>query len=506
MTEIYRRRELNHILKDLGDELDVPPSKYEDAKNRYEAVGAWLNEDDSEIAIYRPEIYPQGSFALGTAVRPLDDEDYDVDSVCLLQINRNRITQRHLKQLVGNRLNAHKTYARMIDPKEGGRRCWTLKYADDSKFHLDILPAIPDEYDWLIAMGVPEELAKHAICITDKETWNTDRDWPRSNPNGYVDWFKGCMRIILEERRRSIALEKRADVSQIPDYEIKTPLQRVIQLLKRHRDMMYNDDDDKPISIIITTLAAQAYNNEDDILDALLNIVPGMRSGIENRNGTLWVLNPVNPQENFADKWAEEPRKKDIFYEWLYAVEQQHHKLLTDSGFAKVGSYLTESYGQRDASAIMAKYANRTRREKSARAGSGLSVVESTVPSRFNVAHREGPKWPIIPQYGVKISARASRKGFQTINLNNGSRALPKNFSLRFEAHTDTPRPYEVYWQTVNTGDEARRNGDLRGKIVVGDLVHTESTLYEGMHWIECFIVKARECVAHSGEFVVNIK
>jgi hypothetical protein len=315
MTEAERRGKLGSILESLVSELDVPPSKYKEAKEHYDAVGAWLNEEDSDLTPYEPRIYPQGSFALGTAVRPVGDEEYDVDAVCCLQIEKNQTTQQHLKDMVGNRLKAHKTYVRMLDPKDGGRRCWTLKYADESKFHLDILPAIPDEHGWLVALGVPIVLARHAICITDKDTWNGFSDWPKSNPQGYTEWFKSRMHVILEESRRVVAMEKRMDVQHVPDYEVRTPLQRVIQLLKRHRDMRYNGDDDKPISIIITTLAARAYNNEADLVDAMLNVVPGMHRAIENRNGVHWVANPVNPKENFADKWAEEPRKAKVFLE-----------------------------------------------------------------------------------------------------------------------------------------------------------------------------------------------
>ena len=351
---------MNQILLDLSDELDVPPSKYEEAKEHYDAVGEWLGEDDSNLAPYEPVIYPQGSFALGTAVRPLGDDDYDVDAVCLLQLSIDSVTQQRLKAMVGNRLKHPRSrYREMLDPKDGGRRCWTIKYADSSEFHLDVLPAIPDDYGWLMALGVPEEQAREAICITDRETWDTNIDWPRSNPKGCVQWFKDRMRVRLEETRRMVAMAKQADVQEIEDYEVRTPLQRVVQLLKRHRDIRYNGDDDKPISIIITTLAARAYNNEVDLVDAVLNVVPGMRNAIEDRGGVLWVRNPVNPQENFADKWEDHPRKRRLFFEWLDAVEREHRHLLTDQGFEKVGEYLAESYGRRDAETAMTKCARR---------------------------------------------------------------------------------------------------------------------------------------------------
>jgi hypothetical protein len=80
-----------------------------------------------------------------------------------------------------------------------------------------------------------------------------------------------------------------------------------------------------------------------------------------------------------------------------------------------------------------------------------------------------------------------------------------------FSASTNVPVPFQVYWQVVNTGKEAEDARQLRGEIVlsktagVGGLTQKESTLYTGIHWVECFIVKNSFCVARSGEFVVRI-
>lgn len=389
MIESKHKGSLSLILRDLAQELDVPPSKYEEARDRYDAVGAWLAEDDSALAPYEPIVYVQGSFASGTAVRPLGDDDYDVDSVCLLRLREGQLSQEQLKNMVGDRLKHPRSrYKDMLEPKNGGRRCWTVKYADASKFHLDVLPAIPDKYGRLVAAGIPEQWAKHAICITDKHTWDTDLPWPKSNPKGYAEWFKEQMRVRLEEGRRIIALARKSEVQDVPDYEVRTPLQRVVQLLKRHRDQRYSKDEDRPISIIIATLAARAYNNEASILDALLNVVPGMREGIEERNGDLWVPNPVNPSENFAEKWAQSPRKRDIFFEWLNAVEEEHKHLLTSQGFQNVGAYLARAYGRRDASSAIAKYAAR-RTEKSTSRSDGN--IEAPLMPIVLVPRRSSP-------------------------------------------------------------------------------------------------------------------
>ena len=106
-----------------------------------------------------------------------------------------------------------------------------------------------------------------------------------------------------------------ASVDRVPVYEWRTPLQRAIQILKRHRDVMFrNDPDGKPISMIVTTLSAHAYQGETDLHAALGNIVEAMPDFV--RPNTPRIPNPVNPAEDFADKWAKKPTLEDNFWAW----------------------------------------------------------------------------------------------------------------------------------------------------------------------------------------------
>lgn len=509
------KHELRDLLRRLAEELDVPHGKYREAQERYDKVADWLNGPESQVAAYNPVIYPQGSFALGTAIRPLGDEEYDVDAVC--QLNGalpHLVSQKQIKELVGDRLKEHPVYRRMIDPPDGSRRCWTLQYAETTKFHLDVLPAIPDP-DHSLRGKLPPHLLASAIYVTDTTTWNGPVPWPaqnRSNPKGYAQWFKERMQVEFERRRQVILAERRAfnklgggQVEDVPDHEVRTPLQRVIQLLKRHRDKRYNGDEDKPISIIITTLAAKAYNNEADLLEALFNILPRMRAGIEERSGRHWVANPVNPDENFADKWAESPRKAKLFFEWLHAVEHEHQRLLTLEGFRSASEYLREAYGDRDAAQALVKFA------KNKPTSMAVALNESTLSPLFRVAHRAKPTWPVVPQFRVAIQGAYETNGSWT-TFESDSRPLTKGLNLRFAVTNVFPDDdFKVYWQVVNTGPHAARDNDLRGDIRASalygpdGLTHFEGTRYAGRHWILCYIVKDGVCIARSPEFVVNI-
>ena len=93
-----------------------------------------------------------------------------------------------------------------------------------------------------------------------------------------------------------------------------------------------------------------------------------------------------------------------------------------------------------------------------------------------------------------------------------GSTVVPKLCDIYFVATTNVPKPFEVYWQVVNTGEEAKYNQNLRGNIEkaqilgTGGLRYKDGSAFSGLHWIECFIVKAGVCVARSSEFFINIE
>ena len=294
---------LNKSLEDVARLLDIPDDLADEAIAKYEAVAAWLGDEDSALRQYEPELYPQGSFRLGTPTRPLAAwDEFDVDLVCRLNIAKESTTQKELKDRVGDRLKADGELKSILKER---RRCWQLLYGD--RFHLDVLPAIPDA-----------ERPGTSILLTDRELVR----WQFSNPIGYAEWFYARMGPQVAELREAMARAASASIEDIPVWRVRTPLQCAVQLLKRHRDLRFSlDADDRPTSIIITTLAARAYRGQPQTYEALLDLVRTMPGYIENRGGTWWVANPVHPGENFADKWNERPGRKTGDHESVATVE-----------------------------------------------------------------------------------------------------------------------------------------------------------------------------------------
>ncbi len=99
------------------------------------------------------DIYPQGSIRLATMVAPItEDCDYDIDLVCRLWLT-NGISKKELKRLVGEALRAFvRSRPQGTVKLEEGKRCWTLAY-HGQRFHMDVLPAIPNEEHPLTPSG-----------------------------------------------------------------------------------------------------------------------------------------------------------------------------------------------------------------------------------------------------------------------------------------------------------------------------------------------------------------
>ncbi len=377
-------KQFSDILGFLAQELDIPQVLRQKAIAKYNHLAAWIKEDNQERFRTDSEIYSQGSMRLGTVIRPVKSEDdYDIDLVYRRDIARSSMTQKELMTSAGEQINRYIQHLKLagedVPVLEPGKRCWTLKYQD--RFHMDVLPAIPDDK---AAENNVRDL-QDAILITDKELYS----WQCSNPRGYANWFNEQQILDLQESRLVTAKAANVDVEDVPINMVNTPLRQAVKLLKRHRDIRYQGNpDDKPISIIITTLAARSYkdNQRANLYETTVSIVQNMRNYIEVREGVRWVPNPVNPEnENFADKWKKHPERETRFYEWLEQVEIDICQAMKGKGIDRIVESLKPVFGEAVTTKAFSQYGESLYQQRESgklrmETGTGILGTTGTIP------------------------------------------------------------------------------------------------------------------------------
>jgi hypothetical protein len=292
-------------------------------------------------------IFPQGSVAIGTTTKPVYTNEFDVDLVCFLPNMHMGHTAAQIKTTVRDGLLKHQTYAAMLSEKN---RCCRLNYAN--QFHLDITPAILNPYCTMGGLLVPDR---------DNNQLKT------TNPKGYANRFEHYAKLspifsaALRHKEFSAMDEALGHVEAYPERQLSKPiLNRIVQLLKRHRDVFYAEKPVEylkfaPISIVITTLAAKSYewcvNNEVfsngyDLIVAVIKNMTRFIRVIRNDRGNIeyFVENETTHGENFAERWNDDPCFAGAFYEWHNFIVNRFESLPATDGLDAIGASLQKTY------------------------------------------------------------------------------------------------------------------------------------------------------------------
>lgn len=296
---ILQREEL---LARIAQELQLDKTRLNRMESAYNAVSELLKNDEDFFDGLIVEVYAQGSKRIGTTVRPINDEDFDLDVVLHIYDPYYNHTPEQIYNALVKALEKDDYYKTIMEKK---KRCVRLNYKSD--FHMDILPAC-----------MPNRTEKEMIKIPEKAL----RNWSSGNPKGFSEWFLGIASTSQEPMLRKYAdvlLKAQVETEELPEeLYLKTPMQRTVQLLKRYRDIYFQNRDYRVSSIVLTTLSAQFYQGENSIFEAIDNTASRIKTNyIEavNKGQKFKVLNPVNPEEDFTDSWTS--KHYENFYNFI---------------------------------------------------------------------------------------------------------------------------------------------------------------------------------------------
>lgn len=348
----------NHLLDDLlqrvGEKLQISKTQRELAEQRYHAVGTWLSKDEDLFDEAEINIYPQGSLSIGTTVKPLSRQEYDLDLVCEINESHEGKDPIELLNKIEQRLKDNEIYKDKVERKN---RCIRLNYANE--FHMDILPAHP--------VGPGDTCVK----VPDRKA----EDWKDSNPKGYTAWFEERSNLLDKA-----LFEARAEIQPLPSDESvdrKAPIKRAVQLIKRYRDIYFEKDlDSAPISIVLTTLAGHEYKGQVSVNETISHVLEQIVQLISTSDKRLVVLNPSNKKEDLSERWEGKPELYQSFVNFIKDFKVSWKELNELQGLDEIADKLKQMFGENITNQVLREQAAHLEK---ARSKKGLAVVGSGI-------------------------------------------------------------------------------------------------------------------------------
>ncbi|MDP4460620.1 nucleotidyltransferase [Staphylococcus hyicus] len=319
----------NEIIEKVLASIDISPTMEKNAHDRYESISKYLENQGLDC-----NFYPQGSFLLGTVVRPYKDGKdklYDLDVISMIDKEKFDTTPNQTKNDVGELLKESGLYSEKL--KEEDTHCWTLEYSNvgDVGFTLDIVPSVVNDYSVYDNYN-EATINQKSVSITERISEGV-YEWKQSNPIGFGDWFRQISNRHVNEsqiiqQRDRLLYELRdlyASTEEIPTYLYRSNLQRAVQLIKRVRDVYFDRAgirSYKPSTFLLTSLVASSVENKANLsVEEIINI---FINKFNNRNIPIMqgnnILNPIDSSEVINASWSE--KNSEFMIQWLTYIEK----------------------------------------------------------------------------------------------------------------------------------------------------------------------------------------
>ena len=280
----------------LRDEVNLNQSRLDRLNTGVRAVDGYLKD---HLTGYQ-KMERQGSYALGTLIKPVDDNDeYDADIQVVMNPNPKWQAKDYINE-VHRTLKQNQNYADKLRLKT---RCVTIDYAGD--FHLDVVPRVTSG-------------GKHYVCN------RVENRFEATDGTGYRDWFNEKNRITGGN------------------------LKRVVRILKYMRDHKNNYT---AKSILLTTLAGNTVRPSDEgteavstVADTLVTVLTRMDDYLQQNPYMPEIRNPVLPGETFNRHWYQ--RKYSNFRNRVHSHALTARNAKTESSSERSIKIWQELFGE----------------------------------------------------------------------------------------------------------------------------------------------------------------
>ena len=300
----------------MSEHVNINDSRLDRLKRGVRGVSEYLGKNLDGFQ----KVERQGSYALRTIVKPVNDHEYDADILLYMKYVPGKSPKAYIAD-VYHCMRENQTYADKVRRKT---RCVVVDYAGD--FHLDIVPCI----------------------IRGKKQFICNRKTNRFEPTdgtGYRDWFNDKNRITSGN------------------------LKRVTRLFKYLRD--HKQTFTAP-SILLTTLIGKTVRNSDGkqqfgtLPDALRTVSNRINDFLRKNPDMPKIKNPALKSEDFVRHWDQTKygHFREMFARYTERINAAYAETdgqrsvrgwrdLFGDGFGSL-TYQTRSAATRSASALSA--------------------------------------------------------------------------------------------------------------------------------------------------------
>lgn len=385
----------------------------------------------------------QGSVAMSTVVQN-EDSDYDIDVAVVFDKNAldNKGAQA-TRNIVGDALS-RKTKQFNAEP-EIKTSSVRIKYADG--YHIDFAV-----------------YRRHFDSFNDCWIYeHAGSDWSQREIKGLSEWFKTQNDSSNGKLRKVVRLSK---------------------MFCKSRDSWTN----MPSGLLQTVLCDEKLQDTYERIDELFYYT--MKEVVKRIESDTSVAAPVDNNRDLT------PRKSD-------RKKMTNWKNRLKSKLEDLDVLFKDSCTKDDAIQAWYGFFNHDfwNEQIVESASYSLNSVVKSVRSFTDTEQFIEDLYPVDLSYYCRVSCYVSGNGWRTKPLSEFltllKHFLPHNFEIKcVMADTNCPQPDKILWKVKNVGPEAERRNQLRGQIVEKGNSIIEHSNFFGNHYIECYIIKDKVCVA----------
>lgn len=346
---------LEDIFTEIAIRIQLPPSKYQLACDRYKAVADYLERDSSPLKDKIARFYPQGSMAIGATISSRGhDQEYDIDIVGELLLpseTHPRVVLDTLYAAVRGEKDSR--YYELVKRRT---RCVTIYYEDG--MHLDITPVI-------LQSSSPERTSD--LFHDDPDKPDEESAKLLMNAWGFCTLFKAntADTTSFSERYsqsvRAFDVLAKAETEEVDPQE--DPARKssdvvALQLIKRFRNIRYNIRDERlPPSILLSKFVNDAAHPMDSLVDALIYHTTFVRQQFIEADRNFKLVHEVNPTceaDCFTDRWPLKiSEQKQFISDLNYLLDSLKKLKSSELSIDQIQNLLVDLFGEFPVKAAM---------------------------------------------------------------------------------------------------------------------------------------------------------